>query len=93
MSDGASESVLYGAGSIDWSDPRLTAAAPGVPIGAIYTGQITASNINWDQIASFVIHTGGKEVLRITPAGELIFADASEAAEALLREWKRMRGE
>ena len=32
------------------------------------------------------------EVLRITPEGELIFANASAAAEALMREWDRLRG-
>jgi len=41
---------------------------------------------------NLVFSGAGKEVLRITHGGELIFADAGDAAKALLQEWKRLRG-
>lgn len=80
MSDGFSEGILYG-GTLT-GDITLPAD----------TGlNITAIDANkW---ANFVISTGGEPVLTITAEGELIFRDASEAAEALLREWNRLRGQ
>ena len=41
---------------------------------------------------SLVFGGEGHEVLRITPEGDLIFANASAAAEALMQEWNRLRG-
>lgn len=70
--------------------PDLTGAAVAMP--AISGCQITASNIDWGKHSSFVLHGAGKEVLRITPQGELIISDPTEAAEALLAAWNRLTG-
>jgi hypothetical protein len=55
----------------------------------VSTGAFTFSD--WSNL-SIVFHSRGKEVLRITPEGELVFSDATEAAAALHREWDRIRG-
>jgi formylmethanofuran dehydrogenase subunit E len=93
MSDqGFSEGVLYGGfpeGDLT-GRPDLTGAAVLGPV-TIGNCQISASNIDWGKHADFVFHGGGKEVLRITAKGELIFADATEAAMALKEAWERLR--
>jgi hypothetical protein len=68
---------------------------PPIPVEGNFTMPVegTITVLDPTKVANLVFHGGGKEVLRITPEGELIFANPSEAAEALLREWKRLRGE
>lgn len=54
-------------------------------------------NIIWGRIdptpSKFVFQGNGKPVLTITREGELIFEDVTEAAQALMTEWKRMMGQ
>lgn len=41
---------------------------------------------------TFTFQSAGKPVLTITPEGELIFENVTEAAQALLAEWNRLTG-
>jgi hypothetical protein len=70
------------------ADPRFREPSLGI------AGDFSFTAIN-PLPSSFVFHSGvpnGKPVLTIHPDGRLEFADASEAAAALMREWNRMRG-
>lgn len=50
-----------------------------------------AEGINFSQPPrSMIFYALDREVLRITPEGELVFQNATEAAMALKREWGRL---
>lgn len=94
MSDQSfSEGILYG-GCLEGIDltgrPDLTGAAITMP--SIQSG-ITAISANSIMRATSWVFRGVNEepVLTITAEGELIFRDATEAAQALKEAWERLR--
>lgn len=53
---------------------------------------ITASDLRAASSLVFVTGPSPEPVLTITPDGELHFRDATDAAQAIRREWDRIRG-
>jgi hypothetical protein len=61
-----------------------------VPVSSIASIPSAFTTPDWRRHISFVQQ--GKEVMRITPDGELIIHDATAAAQVLHAEWLRLTG-